>query len=433
MNDYPKILVISHNCFSKHGSNGRTLANFFVEWPNESLAQFYINNEVPDSEVCNNYYRVTDIEVLKSFLKKVKVGKIIEKDKLVNLAEENKKLTTLYKRSRKKTTLNYLIRNFLWDRDTWRNKDFEEWIDKFDPDLILLQLGDYSFMLRIALKIAKHKEIPLILYNSEDYYFKDKKSFSPFYHLYRSDYKRLVERVINYASHSIYNSSMLQKTYNKKFDHESTVIMTSTEIEPSFHKVDNSSMIISYLGNLGVGRYEPLIEIANAIHDFDRNLYVDIYGKIPNEKAEKSLMECNGIRIKGFIPYEDVIKVVRQSDVLIHAENFSEFYKWDLKHAFSTKIADSLASGTCFFMYAPEDMAATKYLNDNNIAYVANNKSDMENIIKDLISDKSKREFYVSNAQAVVRLNHDIDKNGKIFRNLMIKQRRMFNYENFTN
>jgi len=422
MNEYPKILVISHNCFSKHGSNGRTLANFFIDWPQKSLAQFYINNEIPDSEVCNNYYRVTDVEVLKSFLKRIKVGKHIAYDKLVNSTEENKNLNTLYKRSRKRTPLNYLIRNFLWDRDKWRSKEFEEWIDKFDPDLILLQLGDYSFMLRIALKLAKYKKIPLIVYNSEDYYFKDQKSFSPLYHFYRLDYKRQVERVINYASHSIYNSRMLQNTYNKKFDHESTVIMTSTDIEPSFHKVDNNPMIISYLGNLGVGRHEPLIEIANAVHCFDKNLYLDIYGKIPNEEAEKSLMECNGIRIKGFIPYEEVIKVVQQSDVLIHAENFSEFYRWDLKHAFSTKIADSLASGTCFFMYAPEDMAATKYIKENDIAYVANSKSEMEQILNELISKKQIRKHYITKAQKIVKLNHDINKNSEQFKSLMINK-----------
>lgn len=422
MNEYPKILVFSHNCFSKHGSNGRTLANFFIDWPQKSLAQFYINNEIPDSEVCNNYYRVTDIEVLKSVLKKVKVGKHIENEKLVNSTEENKNLNTLYQRSRKRTSLNYLIRNFLWDQEKWRSKEFEEWVDKFDPELILLQLGDYSFMLRLALKLAQSKEIPLIIYNSEDYYFKDQKSFSPLYHLYRFDYKRQVERVVNYASHSIYNSRMLQNTYNKKFEHESTVIMTSSEIEPSFHKVDNYPLIISYLGNIGVGRHEPLIEIANAVHGFDKNLYLDIYGKIPNEEVKKSLMECDGIRIKGFISYEEVIKVMQQSDVLVHAENFSEFYQWDLKHAFSTKIADSLASGTCFFMYAPEDMAASKYIKKNDIAYVANSKSQMEQIINELISKKQMREHYITKAQKIVKLNHDINKNSEQFKSLMFNK-----------
>lgn len=415
MNEYPKILVISHNCFSKHGSNGRTLANFFIDWPQESLAQFYINNEIPDSEVCNNYFRVTDVEVLKSFLKRVKVGKHIANDTLVNSIEENKNLNTLYKRSRKRTSLNYLIRNFLWDRDKWRSKELEEWIDKFDPDLILLQLGDYSFMLRIALKLAKYKGIPLIVYNSEDYYFKDQESFSPLYHLYRFDYKRQVERVINYASHSIYNSRMLQNTYNKKFEHESTVIMTSSEIEPSFYKVDNYPLIISYLGNIGVGRHEPLIEIANAVHGFDNNLYLDIYGKIPNEEVEKSLMECDGIRIKGFIPYEEVIKVMQQSDVLVHAENFSEFYQWDLKHAFSTKIADSLASGTCFFMYAPEDMAASMYLKENHIAFVANNTSEMKDIVLQIVSNTNVRSRYIKEALECVKHNHNINTNSHEF------------------
>ena len=69
MNIYPKVLVISNNCFSKTDSNGRTLAGFFYDYPKDKLAQFYIQNATPDFEVCNNYFRVTDSEALSSFLK----------------------------------------------------------------------------------------------------------------------------------------------------------------------------------------------------------------------------------------------------------------------------------------------------------------------------------------------------------------------------
>ena len=58
-----RLLVIGHNCFSRTGSNGRTLANFLKGWPKEKLAQLYIHVEQPDFEICENYFCITDSQV----------------------------------------------------------------------------------------------------------------------------------------------------------------------------------------------------------------------------------------------------------------------------------------------------------------------------------------------------------------------------------
>ncbi len=418
MNNYPNVLVISHNCFSKKGSNGRTLANFFINWNKESLAQFYINNEVPDSEVCDNYFRVTDVEVLKAFYKGTKAGRKIKSKEIVD-GKKDVSLNKLYKKHKKRKPFNYITRNLIWDSNRWRNKEFEKWIDDFNPDIILLQLGDYAFMLRIALEIAEKKNIPLMIYNSEDYFFKDRKSLSPLYHYYRSDYKQQVRKLIDYSSHSIYNTEMLQQTYMSEFQHRSTVIMTSTDITPIENQKTNSPFIVSYLGNLGVGRHEPLIEIADTLHEISTELYIDIYGKVPDEDVEKALKSCVGIRLKGFVSYEEVVNIMKSSDLLVHAENFSEFYQWDLKHAFSTKIADSLASSTCFFVYAPHNLAGVKYLIEKNSACVVTNKQDLNESLKKLIKDKELRQSYIYNALKVVNSNHNAKVNAEKFKNLV--------------
>ena len=66
--EYKKLLVISHNCFSKTGSNGRTLANYLKGWPKEKIAQIYIHPESPDFDICSQYYCISDKDVLKSIL-----------------------------------------------------------------------------------------------------------------------------------------------------------------------------------------------------------------------------------------------------------------------------------------------------------------------------------------------------------------------------
>lgn len=414
MKKHPNVLVISHNCFSKKGSNGRTLGNFFINWPKESLAQFYINNEIPDSEVCDKYFRVTDIEALKAFYKGAKVGKTIVTEE-VSDDEEDVTLNNLYRKHKKRSSFNYIVRNFIWDSNRWKSEEFEKWVDNFNPEIILLQLGDYAFMLRIALKLAKKRDIPIIIYNSEDYYFKDRKSLSPLYHYYRNDYKRQVKKLISYASHSIYNSDMLQHTYQDEFKHQSTVIMTSTNITPKEDTEPNSTFVVSYLGNLGVGRHESLIAIAETLHELQSDIYLDVYGRVLNEEVEKALLSCTGIRLKGFVSYDEVIKVMKSSDLLVHAENFSDFYQWDLKHAFSTKIADSLASGTCFFVYAPENIAFVEYLKCNKAACVVTKPELLKENLHEIINNKELRQHFIAKALRLAKINHNKDKNKENF------------------
>ena len=417
MNDYPKVLVVSHNCFSKSGSNGRTLANFFLNWPKESLAQFYISNEIPDSDVCNNFFRITDINALKALFKSNKSNNISnEYSKLSK--DKNEVFQRVYAKHKKRRSYNYIARNFVWDSKRWMSKEYTNWIDDFDPDMVVIQLGDYSFMLRIALEIAEKRGIPLIIYNSEDYYFKDKKSLSPLYNFYRYDYKRQVQKLISYASCSIYNSKMLQQTYQNEFKHDSIVIMTSSDIKPLKNKKMNAPLTVSYLGSLGVGRHEPLIELAKALHEADPDIYLDIYGNMPNIEVEKMLINSTGIRLKGFVPYDQVVQVIRTSDILVHAENFSDFFKSDLKHAFSTKIADYLSSGSCFLYYGSDNLASTQYLLAHECACVITEKEDLSKKIR-IVLDINTRKNIVKKAMEIALKNHNAIQNSEKFTSLL--------------
>lgn len=427
MKEYPKVLAIGHNCFSKEGSNGRTLANLFTNWPTDSLAQFYISNEIPNSYVCNNYYRVKDIEALKAFFGKKTVGGRIntadKKSKNIQDNNEKKKksslIDSLYKRFRKRSPIKYIIRNKIWDSNKWKSDDFYSWIDDFNPDVILVVMGDYAFMLRIALSIAKKRNIPLVIYNSEDFYFKGIKSKSPIYNFYRKDYETTVREVISYSSYSIYNSEMLQDTYSKEFDYESTVIMNATDLKPLENKKENKPLVVSYLGSLGVGRHESLIKVANELNKLDSNIYLNVYGEIRYEEVEKALKSCSSIKLKGFVPYNEVVRVMRTSDLLVHVESFNDYYKEYVKHGFSTKIADSLASGTCLFVFAPSSIAFVKYLQKTDAAYVVTDEKKLEKSIKEIIENKELRLAYEKKGYEVALKNHSLSNNAEKFEKIM--------------
>ena len=64
-----KVLVVSSSSFSETGNNGKTLCSLFSNLESSDIAQLYFGtNEEPYIEFCDNYYRITETDILKSLL-----------------------------------------------------------------------------------------------------------------------------------------------------------------------------------------------------------------------------------------------------------------------------------------------------------------------------------------------------------------------------
>ena len=181
----------------------------------------------------------------------------------------------------------------------------------------------------------------------------------------------------------------------------------------------NEPLRISYLGNLEVGRHASLIELANRIGKIAPGVKLDVYGKMPNEQVERELTLCEHIRLCGFVSYDKVTEVMHNSDILVHAEGFDDFYAEDSKYAFSTKIADSLACGNCFLVYAPQGFACTRYLKEHEAAYVVSDGREMEQVLEALLREPDARTKYQKQADALVLKNHQAEQNAAKFAEIL--------------
>jgi len=60
-----RVLVVSSSSFSDTGNNGKTLCSLFSNLKSRDIAQLYFGtNEEPYVEFCDNYYRITETDIL---------------------------------------------------------------------------------------------------------------------------------------------------------------------------------------------------------------------------------------------------------------------------------------------------------------------------------------------------------------------------------
>lgn len=416
-----RVLVVSHNVFSKTGNMGKTLCSYFENFNNEDIAQFYIHSEVPTSNVCENYYRVTDKEMIKSMFG-FKVGNIFGSDDID--IDRNTSRTDfgndakLYQKARKRTPLIYLARNLWWKLGHYNTNKFRAWIDNFNPDCVFFVSGDYAFMYDIALKIAKERNIPLYISCMDDYYFNNKNSNRFLGDFQHKMFMKSVRKAISYSSALLCICDSMSKDYAKYFNKKCATIHTAASFDTQL--VANKINQISYIGNLGYNRHLQLVEIGKELKSLNLAVnHVDVYSSEIREEILKYMTEENGIVFHGSISADEVKKVMAESMAVIHTESFDEVMKNSVKYSVSTKIADSLMSGTCILAYGPKDIASMKYLEDNDAAICVNSKDDLKTGLKKLINDDKQRNKVISNAVNLAMKNHLPGTAGEIIKDVL--------------
>lgn len=418
-----KVLVISNNCFAKNNSNGRILGCLFKNIPVDDVAQFYIVNGTNDFEVCQNYYHVSDSMAIRSWYSGKGIGNIITDPSEVSTYVQE---MSIHRAKYGRTPLTMLCRNIIWARNGWFNKKLKSWLSDFNPDVIVLQAGDAPFMYATARKMAKFLNKPLVLFNTEYYYFVDynyinRKDNSLLYRLFRTILRKNIRKAISYAEISVYNSDWLKEQYDNEFHTPSTVIYQSSESVPTKRHNHNNPPKIIYAGGLGYKRYEPLSEIAEALYTINNSYKLTVYGMAQTEKAKEILNNTNGLDYKGVVSYSEVLEKINSSDLLVLAESTSPIISRLTAYGFSTKITDYLCSGIPIFGYGPDINVGLSYLKKQNAAMVVNSLSDLTEGLLKVLEDLDFRKQIVDNAIRLAEKNHNASNNSNRFIEILNK------------
>ena len=416
-NIIPKVLIIENECLSRTTNNGRTLGNLLKGWPKNKIAQFCISMTDPDYDDCDNYYYVSDRDALNAFVKRKNVdGKYIQS---VQSEDSHRSVP-------RKSPFTMVVRNTIWNTNAWRNKSFYQWVEDFSPDVILFMNGDSYFMHKIATDLAEKYKLPMLIFNCEGYFFFDRnirdKGIMPglFQKIFITNYRKQFRKTIAYASHSVYLNDVLQQDYDNEFHKPSSVIYTSSEMEfkPKFDISERPRF--SYLGTFYFDRYRSLIEIAEALRKINSSYRLDVYGNLQGfEEAREAFEHCDAINYCGMVPYSEVLNIIYSSDIVFQAEAFDEEKIYALKYGFSTKVADSICSGSNFFSYAPECVAFMHYLKKNDCAWFATNREELEDKLRQLLSDRDERVRILRRAEEIAKKNHRAEKARRNFQEII--------------
>lgn len=426
MNNKRRVLVVSNNCFSPSNSNGRTLGNLFYGWPKECLAQMCVIAKDPAWDVCDNYYCIEDSAMLSAFLhgRKAEGRQLVRQDSPSN--PDTPSVDTQRKKIGRKTLPKMMLRELVWAHKRWRSSDFERWVNDFSPEVVVLQFGDSSFMIDIALYVAQSRKIPLVVYNTEGYYFFPRNWHYPskldgiLFPLYRKRYQSKVCELMSCASHSVYLNDKLQNDYDKEFGGKSSVIYNSSSLQGS-----NPPMFIgdvpriSYLGNLGLDRDSALVDVGEVLNGIDERFHIDVYGNADTNIAQR-LSEAKGLVFHGSVSYDKVKEVIANSDILFHVESEKGYKERQLQYAFSGKIADSVSSGKCFVLYAPKDLACSKYIIETGAGWFAESKADLRMVIENIVNDIQGRSVVLERAKVAAKQNHSFEGNAERFQNILL-------------
>lgn len=403
-----KVLVISHNVFSAAESMGKTLSGYFSDFAPEELAQFYIHSQVPVVDMCHRYYRMTDKEAIKSMFG-FRCGTAfdvtnIQKSRGSSRTDEGV-TATLYQKARKRTPAIYMARNLWWKLSRWNTKQFQNWLNEFNPECVFFASGDYGFMYDIAWKIASDRKIPLYIVCMDDYYFFNKNQDSLLGRWQHKQFMKSVKRAVAYSSKLFCICDKMSADYASFFQKPCVTIHTPASIEKplAFKKKPQ----ISYLGNLGFLRHQQLIAIGQALKKLGLEPdHVDVYSTESRPEILEEMTEENGIVFHGAVEADEVLKIMGESLAIIHTESFDEKTRQSVRYSVSTKIADSVSSGTCIFAYGPAEIASIDYLNRTDAAVCCTDKDDLPQKLNMLITDAQLRDVVVHNALKLARKNH---------------------------
>lgn len=424
----PRVLIVGTVPYNKKSSS-RAFDAYFHFWEKENLAQVFSHTKKPCHGHCGTLYQITDHRMLQRWcFKRIETGVIYDDAELDDEWQDNSleldgaRAEKMYKTGRRHTSTTHLLRGLLWRKRFWCTKKFRDWLDKFKPECVFLSFSNDYFIPEIALYVAKRYDIPIVSSIGDDYYFNKHFSLNPAYQLYKETYKALIRKVLRHKGSAIYISDKIRDKYNSHFGLDGETVYLNSEItRKPFSEINTTAPVITYFGNIRMGRNNSLNEIGYALGRINPDYRLEVYSNEADEEIYKIFEENASVKYMGSVPYAQVQKRMAESDITVIVEGFENKDIELSRYSLSTKAADALASGASILTYGSGECGIVEYMKSTNASMVCDDKSKLEECIRELIKDKALQKRYYDRAVVVSRENHDLESSCAVFEGVVQK------------
>lgn len=423
-----RVLIVGTVPYNK-ATTARAFEAYFHGWERNCLAQVFSNSKKPVKGHCEHLLQITDKRMLQRwFNRNIQVEKTFVYEELEDAwTDRDREVGTgiyskLYEAGTRKTPFIYLARGVLWQKKFWCNAVFNKWLDDFAPECVFLSFSDDFFIPQIALYVAERYNIPIVSSIGDDYYFNYRKSLSPLYHIYKCSYRKLIRKVFAHGGSSIYISDKIRDKYNSGFGLDGETVYLTSELERRpFRPINKEKPVISYFGNIGVGRNESLNEIGKALGRISADYKLRIYSGQQDPNRIRVFAGNPNVEFCGSIPYAQVVEKTAESDIVVIVEGFKKEDVDVTRYSLSTKAADSLASGAQILVYGSPECGVIEYMQSTNAAAVCTQPEELEQCIRNLIHDEECQKQYYNNAIEITKNHHNLESSTSVFQDVVEK------------
>jgi len=418
----PKVLAVGINPWIDNtGIN--TLIQFFECWDKASLAHIYTRSKLPNTTVCDRFFRISEQKVIRSVLKRgTRTG-----EEVTNSPEQSDaaaKEAQLY--GKKHGELMSFARELIWLIGKWKTKELDRFLDEYDADVLFFPVYSFVYMCRLQRYIMKRTKKPVVLYVSDDNFSYKPIKKSPL-SLFRRFWLRSIEKkLFRGASKLLVIAPKQKEEYDRLFGCDCDILTKGIDFSQISYeeKPLNNPIKMVYTGKLIIGRWLSLSKIAEALGDINKDgvrVELDIYTTDTLTAEQEKALNRNGSTVKGALKLDEVQAVQREADVLVFVESLEKKYKNAARLSFSTKITDYLKNGKCIFAIGDKDIAPIDYFDRYDSAVTATTYDEIGEKLKWLADDPGQISVYSRKAFECGKEHHDKEKMNKILTDAIIR------------
>jgi len=240
------------------------------------------------------------------------------------------------------------------------------WIRDFRPNVIYSCLGN-ARLIKLALAASRVAgDVPIVPHFMDDWpatLYADGRLLG----IPKSALKHLLRKLFCHAHLGFCIGEVMAEEYKVRYGLDFYGFMNCVdhaEFEISSPSGDSrqGTLVWAYIGGLHLNRWKPLTLLAQCISPQEAILRIfapaqDIcdygahFSSLPNVEL-------------GTLPPGDVMRAMKESDVLIHVESFDQAESVYTRFSVSTKLAQYLSSGKAVLGFGPAGLASLKLIED---------------------------------------------------------------------